>query len=107
MERLAEEAERTSIKYKQVQYMQQFISQTFDGTISGITEYGFFVELKANKCEGFVRVRDLNNDYFVYDEATYSLRGKRSGRRFQLGQDVKVKVKKTDLVKKYIDFDLV
>ncbi|MGP8214077.1 MAG: ribonuclease R [Bacteroidia bacterium] len=106
MERLAEEAERASVKYKQVQFMQLHTNQVFDGLISGVTEYGMFVELKANKCEGFIRGRDMHDDYYYYDEQNYCLKGKRSGRRFQLGQDVKVKVKRTDLVKKFIDFEL-
>ena len=106
MERLAEEAERTSVKYKQVQFMQERTGEVFEGLISGVSEYGFYVELKANKCEGFIRARDIRNDYYTFDEKSYCLRGKRSGRKFQLGQEVKVKVKKTDLIKKFIDFEL-
>jgi len=106
MERLAEEAERTSVKYKQVQFMQNKTGEIFDGLISGVSEYGFYVELKANKCEGFIRVRDIKTDFYTFDEKSYCLRGKRSGRKFQLGQEVKVKVKKTDLIKKFIDFEL-
>jgi ribonuclease R len=106
LERLAEEAERSSVKYKQVQFMQMHSTEIFDGLISGVTEYGFFVELKANKCEGFVRGRDLQDDFYYYDEQNYCLKGKRSGKRYQLGQDVRVKVKRTDLIKKFIDFEL-
>ncbi|HXP49608.1 MAG TPA: RNB domain-containing ribonuclease, partial [Bacteroidia bacterium] len=106
LERLAEEAERSSVKYKQVQFMQMHSTEIFDGLISGLTEYGFFVELKANKCEGFVRGRDLQDDFYYYDEQNYCLKGKRSGKRYQLGQDVRVKVKRTDLIKKFIDFEL-
>ena len=79
----------------------------YDGTISGATEYGLFVELKLNKCEGFVRARDIEDDYYYYDETTYCLRGKKTGKKFQLGQSVKVRVRKTDLIKKQIDFELV
>jgi ribonuclease R len=106
LERMAEEAERASVKYKQVQFMQAHSAEVFEGLISGVTEYGFFVELKANKCEGFVRGRDLQDDFYYYDEQNYCLKGKRTGKRFQLGQDVTVKVKRTDLIKKFIDFEL-
>ncbi|HTB30433.1 MAG TPA: RNB domain-containing ribonuclease, partial [Bacteroidia bacterium] len=107
MERKAEQAERASIKFKQVQYMEMHRDGVHEGAISGTTEYGFFVELKLNKCEGFVRARDLEDDYYYYDETTYCLRGKKTGKKFQLGQTVNVKVKKTDLIRKQIDFELV
>lgn len=107
MERLAEEAERASIRYKQVQYLEGFKGQVFEGLISGVTEFGMFVELKANKCEGLIRTRDMKDDFYYFDEKNYCLKGKRKGTRFQLGQEVMVKVKKTDLIKKYIDFELV
>src|SRR6202034_3483805 len=99
--------ERSSVKYKQVQFMQTHAAEVFEGLISGVTEYGFFVELKANKCEGFVRGRDLADDYYMYDEKNYCLKGKKSGSVYQLGQTVTVRVKKTDLIKKFIDFELV
>ena len=104
MERKAEQAERASVKFKQVQYMDMHRDGVYEGAISGTTEYGLFVELKLNKCEGFVRARDIEDDY---DETTYCLRGKKTGKKFQLGQSVKVRVKKTDLIKKQIDFELV
>ncbi len=107
MERRAEQAERASVKFKQVQYMEMHREGVYEGAISGTTEYGFFVELKLNKCEGFVRARDIEGDYYYYDETTYCLRGKRTGNKFQLGQSVNVRVKKTDLIKKQIDFELV
>lgn len=107
MERKAEQAERASVKFKQVQYMEMHRDGVYDGTISGATESGIFVELALNKCEGFVRARDMEGDYYYYDETTYCLRGKRTGKKFQLGQRVKVRVKKTDLIKKQIDFELV
>ena len=87
--------------------MQQYVTQIFEGTISGVTEYGIFVELKENKCEGFVRSREMHDDHYYFDEKSYSLRGKRSGKSLQLGQEIKVRVKRTDLVKKFIDFELV
>jgi ribonuclease R len=107
MERKAEQAERASVKFKQVQYMDMHRDGVYEGAISGTTEYGLFVELKLNKCEGFVRARDIEDDYYYYDETTYCLRGKKTGKKFQLGQSVKVRVKKTDLIKKQIDFELV
>jgi ribonuclease R len=107
MERKAEQAERASVKFKQVQYMEMHREGIYDGAISGTTEYGLFVELKLNKCEGFVRARDIEGDYYYYDETTYCLRGKKTGNKFQLGQSVKVRVKKTDLIRKQIDFELV
>jgi len=107
MERQAEEAERASIRYKQVQYLEGFKGHIFAGLISGVTEFGMFVELKANKCEGLIRARDMKDDFYYYDEKNYCLKGKRKGIKFQLGQEVMVKVKKTDLVKKYVDFELV
>lgn len=107
MERRAEQAERASVKFKQVQYMEMHRDGIYDGVISGTTEYGIFVELVLNKCEGFVRARDIEGDYYYYDETTYCLKGKRTGKKFQLGQRVKVRVKKTDLIKKQIDFELV
>jgi ribonuclease R len=107
MERLAEEAERASIRYKQVQYLENFKGHIFAGLISGVTEFGMFVELKANKCEGLIRTRDMKDDFYYYDEKNYCLKGKRKGIKFQLGQEVMVKIKKTDLVRKYVDFELV
>lgn len=107
MERRAEQAERASVKYKQVQYMEMHREGVYEGVISGTTEYGFFVELKLNKCEGFVRARDIEGDYYMYDDTTYCLRGKRTDKKFQLGQGVNVRVKKTDLIRKQIDFELV
>jgi len=107
MERLAEEAERASVRYKQVQYLEGFKGHVFEGLVSGVTEFGMFVELKANKCEGLIRTRDMKDDFYFYDEKNYCLKGKRKGLKFQLGQEVTVMVKKTDLVKKYVDFELV
>jgi ribonuclease R len=107
MERLAEEAERASVRFKQVQYMEQFKGNVFEGLVSGVTDFGMFIELKANKCEGLIRARDMQDDHYYFDEKNYCLKGKSTGKKFQLGQEVMVKVKKTDLVKKYIDFAIV
>ncbi|HEU4717633.1 MAG TPA: ribonuclease R, partial [Bacteroidia bacterium] len=84
-EKLAAEAERASIKYKQVQFLQDKVGQVFDGIISGVTEFGFFVELEGNKCEGMVHVRNLKDDRYFFEEESYCLRGQRYGKKFTLG----------------------
>lgn len=106
MEKLAAEAERSSIKYKQVEFLQDKIGEVFSGVISGVTEWGMFVELTENKCEGMIRLRDMHDDYYSFDEQSYSIVGKRSRKRYQLGAEVMVKVKRADLVKKQLDFAL-
>lgn len=107
MEQLAANAERSSIKYKQVEYMGDHMGETFTGVISGVTEWGFYVELNENLCEGLVPVRDLANDYYDFDEKNFSLVGRRTGVRYRLGDDVKVKVARASLEKKQLDFALV
>jgi ribonuclease R len=102
----AAEAERASTRYKQVQYMQNKIGEVFDGIISGVTDWGIFVEITESKCEGMIRLRDLNDDYYEYDEKTISITGRRTGRKFQLGDKIKVVLKKTDLARKQIDFSM-
>jgi ribonuclease R len=104
MEIKASEAERASIKYKQVQYLQNRKGEVFDGIISGVTEWGFYVELTDSKCEGLVRLRDIGNDFYELDEKNYCIIGHRSGKVFRLGDEVSVVIKNTDLVKKQIDF---
>lgn len=106
MEQLAASAERASIKYKQVEYMSSRIGKVFDGVISGITEWGVYVELNENKCEGMIPVRELGDDYYVFDEKNYCLVGKRQHRKFQLGDPITVRVSKTNLEKKQLDFVL-
>jgi len=103
MEQLATEAERASIKYKQVEFMQDKIGKSFDGIISGVSEFGIFVEIIENKCEGLVSVRDLLNDFYEYDEDNYWLIGRNSGKIYQLGDKVKVEVARTNLAKKQLD----
>lgn len=105
-EKLAAEAERASTKYKQVQFLQDKIGGVFDGIVSGVTEWGFFVELADNKCEGMVHVRNLKDDRYFFDEENYRMVGQRNGRTFTLGDKVRVIVKSADLVKKQIDFEL-
>ncbi len=106
MEIKASEAERASIKYKQVQFLQDKKGEVFDGIISGVQEWGFFVEIIENKCEGLVRLRDIGNDFYELDEENYCIIGHRSRKVFRLGDQVKVMVKSTDLTRKQIDFVL-
>ena len=106
-EKLAADAERASIKYKQVQYLQDKIGQDFDGIISGVTEWGLFVEITENHCEGMVRIRDMKDDAYFFDEDNYCLRGRKPGNVFTLGDTVRIQVKSADLVKKQLDFVLV
>lgn len=107
MEKRAIDAERASIKYKQVEFMADKIGEVFEGVISGVTEWGIFVELIENKCEGLVAVRDLTDDYYELDEDNYCIVGRRSKRKFQLGDRLKVEVYRTNLSKKQLDFKLV
>ena len=105
MERRADEAERETIKLKKVQYMEQHIGEEFEGVISGVTEWGFFVELE-NTVEGLVRVTDLTDDFYQYYEDTYELVGEATNRRFKLGQKVRVRVEHCDRIVRTIDFVL-
>lgn len=104
MENLAANAERDSIKYMQVKYMQDHKDQEFLGVISGVTEWGIYVEIIENKCEGMCRIRELKDDYYVFDESQYAMVGEISKNILQLGDEVYVKVKNADLVKKQLDF---
>ena len=106
-EKKAAEAERASIKYKQVEYMGYRVGQTFTGIISSITEWGIYVEEIETKCEGLVRVRDLGNDYYNFDEKRFALIGQRKKKVYRLGDRVKIKVKDADLERKTIDYVLV
>lgn len=107
MEKLAADAERASIKYKQVQYLEDKIGEEFDGIISGVTEWGVFVELKENHCEGMVRLRDLRDDQYYFDEDNYCLKGRKFGKVITLGDEVRIEIKRADLVKKQLDFAFV
>lgn len=107
MEQLAATAERASIKYKQVEFMSEHLGQVFEGTISGVTEFGLYVEINENKCEGMVPLRDLDDDYYDFDERNYCLKGKRHHHRYALGDAVKIKVAKANLEKKQLDFAIV
>jgi len=107
MEQLASNAERASIKYKQVEFMSAQIGHVFDGVISGVTEWGIYVELIANKCEGMIPIRDLDDDYYIFDDKNYCLVGRRYHRKYQLGDEITVKVARANLDKKQLDFALV
>ena len=104
MESLATNAERDSIKYMQVKYMQDHQDEEFLGVISGVTEWGIYVEIISNKCEGMVRIREIKDDYYTFDEKQYALVGATSNSILQLGDEIYVKVKNADLVKKQLDF---
>ena len=106
-EELASKAERDSIKYMQVKYMQDHKDEVFDGVITGVTEWGIYVEITKNKCEGMVRIRDIKSDYYIFDEEQYAIVGQSTKQMYQLGDNVQVKVKKTDLERKHLDFDLI
>ena len=106
MENLAVKAERDSVKYMQIKFMEDHQNEVFKGVISGVTEWGMYVEIIANKCEGMVRIRDLKDDYYTFDERQYALVGERRGKVYQLGDEVNVMVKNTDLVKRHLDFSL-
>lgn len=105
-EKRAADAERASIKYKQVEYMSRFLGKNFNGIISGITEWGMYVEEEDTKCEGLVRVRDMNDDFYVFDEKKLSLIGQKTKVAYRLGDRVKIKVKDADLERKTIDYVL-
>ncbi|PQJ75520.1 ribonuclease R [Polaribacter gangjinensis] len=106
-EELASKAERDSIKYMQVKYMQNHKDEIFEGVITGVTEWGIYVEITKNKCEGMVRIRDIKSDYYLFDEKQYAIVGQSTKQLYQLGDDVKVQVKKTDLERKHLDFNLI
>lgn len=107
MEKKAADAERASIKYKQAEYLQDNIGQTYLGIISGVTEWGMYVEIQENKCEGMIRLRDISDDFYTLDEKNYCIIGQRKKRKYQLGDEVKIKVKRVDLGKRQIDFSLI
>ena len=107
MEQIAANAERASIKYKQVEFMSERLGQIYDGVISGVTEWGLYVELNENKCEGLVPVRDLDDDYYEFDEKNYCLRGRRKNKIYSLGDAITVRVARANLEKKQLDFELI
>ncbi len=107
MESLAANAERDSIKYMQIKFMQDHQDREFKGVISGVTDWGVYVEIIENKCEGMVRIRDIKDDYYIFDEKQYAIVGERTKKTYQLGDEVVVMVKNADLVKRHLDFTLI
>jgi ribonuclease R len=106
MEKKAAEAERASIKYKQAEFLQDQVGVEYTGIVSGVTEWGMYVEIQENKCEGMVRLRDITDDFYTLDEKNYAIIGQRKKKTYQLGDEVQIKVKKVDLEKRQIDFTL-
>lgn len=106
MESLAANAERDSIKYMQIKFMEDHKDQEFIGVITGVTEWGIYVEIIENKCEGMVRIRDIKDDYYTFDEKEYAIVGEKTKKTYQLGDEVVVMVKNTDLMKRHLDFSL-
>lgn len=107
MEQLAANAERASIKYKQVEYMSDKLGQIFEAVISGITEWGLYAEINENKCEGLIPIRDLDDDFYEFDEKNYCLRGRRNKRTYSLGDAIQIKVARANLERKQLDFAMV
>jgi ribonuclease R len=107
MEKKAADAERASIKYKQAEYLKDQVGNMFTGIISGVTEWGMYVEIIENKCEGMIRLRDISDDFYTLDEKNYAIIGQRKKKIYQLGDEVQIRVKNVDLTKKQIDFSLV
>jgi VacB/RNase II family 3'-5' exoribonuclease len=106
-ENIAVKAERESIKYMQIKYMQNKIGETFKGIISGVSDWGIYVELEENKCEGMVYVRDIKDDKYYYNLEDAALIGKQNKKKYQLGDNINIEVKKADLVKKHLDFIII
>jgi len=107
MERLAADAERDSIKYMQVKFMEKHLDETFNGVISGVAEFGFWVEIPENGAEGLIKLRDLMDDSYTYDAKTHAVYGSRHGKRYQLGDNIQIKVVKANLIAKQLDFKIV
>lgn len=107
MEKKAADAERTSVKYKQAEYLADKLGQVFPALISGVSKWGIYAEIEGNKCEGMIPIGSLKDDYYMLDEDNYQVIGRRHGRCYKLGYPVHIRVRKVDLLKKQIDFDLV
>jgi ribonuclease R len=107
MESKAAEAERASVRYKQVEYIRDYVGEEFEGIISGVTEWGIYVEITEYKCEGMVRLSNLKDDFYEYDENDLCIRGRRTGKTFQLGDLIEVIVRNADTVRRQVDLDIV
>ena len=106
-EKEAADAERGSIKYKQVQYMSVRIGQTFNGIVSGVSQWGLYVEDIATKCEGMLRLRDIGSDFYSYDETHDAIIGENTGEKLKMGDEIKIKVKNVNLEERLIDYERV
>ena len=106
MEQLAETAERASTKYKQVEFMADRLGQEFEGIIDGVTEFGLYVELEENGCEGMIPIRNLSGDYYDFDERNFCLIGRRHRKRYALGDKLRIRVDKANLERRTLDFML-
>ena len=107
MERLAADAERDSIKFMQVKFMEKHLGEVFTGVISGVADFGFWVQIPENGAEGLIKLRDLMDDSYQYDAKNHAVIGTRTGNQYQLGQEVKIKVMKANLIQKQLDFKIV
>ena len=107
MERKAAEAERTSVKYKQAEFLADKIGQVFPALISGVSKWGIYAEIEENKCEGMISLGTLQDDYYYLDEDNYQVIGRRYGRQYKLGDSIKIKVLRVDMEKKQMDFAMV
>ena len=107
MEKRAADAERASVKYKQAEFLKDQVGNVYAGVISGVTEWGMYVEIIENKCEGMIRLRDIADDFYTLDEKNYAIIGQKKKKVYQLGDEVQIRVKSVDLTKKQIDFSLV
>jgi ribonuclease R len=106
-EKSATEAERASIKYKQVEFLKDKVGKTFEGIISGMSEWGIYVELNENKCEGMARLRDIKDDFYYFDESKYAVVGRRYKKTYTMGEPVEIIIRRADLIKKQLDFEII
>jgi ribonuclease R len=107
MERRAVEAERASVKYKQVEFMQDKVGKIFDGVVSGLTDWGIYVEIVENKCEGMVSIKSIVDDFYEFNEEEYMIVGRQSGRKFEIGDEVRIEVMNANLSRRQLDYRLV
>jgi ribonuclease R len=106
-EQVAANAERASIKYKQVEFMTEHLDEEFDAVISGVTEWGIYAEITENKCEGMIPLRTLQDDYYEYDDANYCLVGRRHHHKYTIGDPLRIRIVKANLERKQLDFEIV
>ena len=104
---VAAKAERDSIKFMQIKFMQDKIGETFSGIISGVSDWGIYVEIEENKCEGMVYIKDIEDDKYYYSEQQQAILGKKTNKKYTLGDKINIEVKNADLVKKHLDFIII